>query len=196
MTSKWGTLCLPFTIDATADGNTCLFYSLKSVDAENVVLSQIESGLIDAGTPVVICKKESAQSDISIMTPEAKVAGSPLNATSDNRLVGTFVGEVLNDNEYFIAKDKFFSVADYSAKGVKVNPFRAYIVSKASVASALALRISVDEGSTNIENIDAVDALNNPTVEYYDATGRRTNGLQKGLNIVKTDSKTMKVIIK
>ena len=196
MTSNWGTLCLPFTIDATADGNTCLFYSLKSVDAESVVLSQIESGLIDAGTPVVICKKESAQSDISIMTPEAKVVDSPLNATSGNRLVGTFVGEVLNDNEYFIAKDKFFSVTDYSAKGVKVNPFRAYIVSEISVTSAPELHISIDGGSTNIETIDAVDALNNTTTEYYDVIGRRTNGLQKGLNIVKTDGKTMKVIIK
>ena len=32
--------------------------------------------------------------------------------------------------------------------------------------------------------------------EYYDANGRRTNGLQKGLNIVKRGSKTYKIMVK
>ena len=32
--------------------------------------------------------------------------------------------------------------------------------------------------------------------EYYDASGRRTHGLQKGLNIVKHDGKTYKIMVK
>jgi len=31
--------------------------------------------------------------------------------------------------------------------------------------------------------------------EYYDMQGRRQNGLQKGMNIVKRGSKTIKVIV-
>ena len=32
--------------------------------------------------------------------------------------------------------------------------------------------------------------------EYYDASGRRIHGLQKGLNIVKHDGKTYKIMVK
>ena len=38
--------------------------------------------------------------------------------------------------------------------------------------------------------------LSRTEVEYYDANGRRTNGLQKGLNIVKRGSKTYKIMVK
>ncbi len=196
MTSNWGTLCLPFAVDAAAEGNTCQFYSLQRVGTEYVELTPIETGTIEAGTPVAICKKADTQADVSITATEAKVVGEPVNVTSGDRFVGTFAGEVLNTNGYFIAKDKFFSVADYSNKGVKVSPFRAYIMTDGNAEKSTVLRIMVGGNTTGIDTIDTTDALNNPAAEYYDAAGRRTNGLQKGLNIVKTGNKTMKVIVK
>ena len=44
---------------------------------------------------------------------------------------------------------------------------------------------------------DASFAISNDAnAEYYDANGLRTNGLQKGLNIVKRGSKTYKIMVK
>ncbi len=195
MTSNWGTLCLPFAIDATAEGNTCQFYTLQSVDDESITLAQIESGTIEAGTPVVIRRKTDDQAAISITATDAAVVSAPVNTTSGNRLIGTFAGEVLTEDGYFIANDKFYSVADYSNKGVKVNPFRAYIQTGDTGVRASALRIVADGESAGIDATNVVDSLNAAT-EYYDMGGRRINGLQKGINIVKTGNKTMKVIVR
>ena len=46
-------------------------------------------------------------------------------------------------------------------------------------------------------SIGILNAISNDAnAEYYDANGRRTNGLQKGLNIVKRGSKTYKIMVK
>ncbi len=196
MSSAWGTLCLPFAIDAAAETNTCNFYSLQSIDAESVALAQIETGTIEAGTPVVIRKKDNSQTDIAVTATDAAVASAPVNSTSSDQLVGTFAGEVLTDNGYFIAKDKFFSVADYASAGVKVNPFRAYISASDTNRRAAALRIVADGSTTGVNAADAIDSLNDAATEYYDMNGRRINCLQKGANIVKTGNKTIKVTVK
>ncbi len=64
----------------------------------------------------------------------------------------------------------------------------------ASLARAAMLSIGKGDGSTAIDNLNAIS--NDANAEYYDANGRRTNGLQKGLNIVKRGSKTYKIMVK
>ena len=44
--------------------------------------------------------------------------------------------------------------------------------------------------------IDTINAIANDKAEYYDLQGKRLNEPQKGINIVKRNGKTMKVIIK
>ena len=194
MTSYWGTLCLPFAIDAAAQGNTCNFYSLKSVNAESITLTQIQNGTIEAGTPVVISKKTDGQTVISVTATNATVVAYPITTTSNNSLAGTFAEVLLGDDAYFIAKDKFFNVADYRL--VKVNPFRAYIQTGGNANRAAVLNIVTDGSTTGIDATDTIDALNNANTEYYDMNGSRTSGLQKGVNIVKIGNKTRKVIVK
>ncbi len=196
MSSTWGTLCLPFAINAAATGNTCNFYALKSVNPETVTLTPIESGTIEAGTPVVISKKTAAQASISVTATDAAVVAAPVNTTADASLAGTFVGEVLTAQGYFIAKDKFYRVSDYSTQGVKVSPFRAYITASGTGSRAAALSIVVDGSTTGIDVTDTIDTLNNGNAEYYDMSGRRTDSLQKGVNIIKIGNKTRKVIVK
>ena len=124
----------------------------------------------------------------------------PAKALADSEayasLAGTFAGEVLTAQGYFIAKDKFYSVADYSAQGVKVSPFRAYITASGTGNRAAALGIVVDGSTTGIDATDTIDTLNNANAEYYDMSGRRIDGLQKGINIIKIGNKTRKVIVK
>ena len=44
--------------------------------------------------------------------------------------------------------------------------------------------------------IDTINTIANDKAEYYDLQGKRLNEPQKGINIVKRNGKTMKVIIK
>ena len=44
--------------------------------------------------------------------------------------------------------------------------------------------------------VDTINAIANDKAEYYDLQGKRLNEPQKGINIVKRNGKTMKVIIK
>ena len=56
------------------------------------------------------------------------------------------------------------------------------------------LSIEIGDETTAIDHLNAISS--DAEAEYYDMQGRRTNGLQKGLNIVKRGNKTYKIIIK
>ncbi len=193
MSNMWGTLCLPFSIDTEAEGNTCKFYTLQHVGTDCVTLSQIESGVIAAGTPVMICKQTDSQQSINIASATADVVTTPVNATAGDRLVGTFGTEILSDNGYFIANDKFYKVADYGDKGVKVSAYRAYLLADEAQHASM---LRIGGATTGIDTTKVVDWLNDASAEYYDMSGRRIDSLQKGVNIIKVGNTTRKVIVK
>ena len=56
------------------------------------------------------------------------------------------------------------------------------------------LSIGIGDETTTIDHLNAISS--DAEAEYYDMRGRRTNGLQKRLNIVKRGNKTYKIIIK
>lgn len=200
--SEWATLCLPYTIRPSSEDNTCYFYTLKSVGTESVELVRMEEGVIEAGQPVVVRKKNAEQTSFSVVsgtaTPneKAKAVTKPTNRETGHRLIGTFAPIELNDDCYFIAKDLFRLVSDYklAATGVKIAAYRAYIQPEGTVEGGSAqLTIGVDEGTNQVDAATLVDLLNDTEAEYYDVQGRRIPQLQRGINIVKVGSKVMKV---
>lgn len=206
---EWATLCLPYTILPSSEANTCYFYTLKSVGTESVELVRVEEGVIEAGQPVVVRKKNADQTSFRVVSgtaspdEKAKAVKEPKteengqqNAASGPRLIGTFAPIVLADDCYFIAKDLFRLVSDYkpAAKGVKIAAYRAYIQPDATQKGGSAqLTIGVDEGTSQVDAATLVDLLNDTEAEYYDVQGRRIPQLQRGINIVKVGSKVMKV---
>ena len=210
--SKWGTLCLPFAIDQSQE-TECKFYSLTGIDNVNdcITLESCEEGKIPAGTPVLFKMNENEQT-LSISVQNAGIVKEPVAGTnvtkpeaetaSDVNLVGSFTkiggkdNKGLDKNDYIIGKDKFWRVYDLNdGKGVGIKPMRAYIhPAYEYLARAAMLSIGKGEGTTAIDNLNAIS--NDANAEYYDANGRRTNGLQKGLNIVKRGSKTYKIMVK
>ena len=82
-----------------------------------------------------------------------------------------------------------------NTKTVGSKPFRAYMVdnSTAPAAGAKMFSIAFGGGTTAIDSLNTI-ADDNAT--YYDLQGNRLNAPQKGINIVKREGKTMKVIIK
>lgn len=200
--SEWATLCLPYTIQPSSEDNTCYFYTLKSVGTESVELVRVEEGVIEAGQPVVVRKKNAEQTSFRVVsgtaTPDekAKAVTKPTNRETGHRLIGTFAPIELNDDCYFIAKDLFRLVSDYklAATGVKIAAYRAYIQLDATQKGGSAqLTIGVDEGTNQVDAATLVDLLNDTEAEYYDVQGRRIPQLQRGINIVKVGSKVMKV---
>ena len=200
--SEWATLCLPYTIHPSSEDNTCYFYTLKSVGAESVELMRVEEGVIEAGQPVVVRKKNADQTSFRVVsgtaTPDekAKAVTKPTNRETGHRLMGTFAPIELADDCYFIAKNLFRLVSDYklAATGVKIAAYRAYIQPDATQKGGSAqLTIGVDEGTNQVDAATLVDLLNDTEAEYYDVQGRRIPQLQRGINIVKVGSKVMKI---
>ena len=200
--SEWATLCLPYTILPSSEANTCYFYTLKSVGTESVELVRVEEGVIEAGQPVVVRKKNAEQTSFCVVSgtaspdEKAKAVKEPKTEEGAPRLIGTFAPIELNDDCYFIAKDQFRLVSDYkpAATGVKIAAYRAYIQPDATQKGGSAqLTIGVDEGTNQVDAATLVDLLNDTEAEYYDVQGRRIPQLQRGINIVKVGSKVMKV---
>ncbi len=204
--TTWGTLCLPFAIVQSQE-TECKFYRLTGIDNDNecITLESYEGAEIPAGTPVLFKMNEGEQK-LSISAQNAELVKEPVAGTNtDVNLVGSFTkiggkdNQGLTDTDYIIGKDKFWLVSelkkDGNGKGVGIKPMRAYIQpATAAQARAAMLSIGKGDGTTAIDNLNAIS--NDANAEYYDANGRRTNGLQKGLNIVKRGSKTYKIMVK
>ena len=199
--STWGTLCLPFAIVQSQE-TECKFYRLTGIDNDCITLESYEEGIIPAGTPVLF-KMNEGKTSLSLSVSSAEIATAPTVGTaSDVNLVGSFTkiggngNKGLAEYDYIIGKDRFWRVSDLNdGNGVGIKPMRAYIrPATASQARAAMLSIGKGDGTTAIDNLNAIS--NDANAEYYDANGRRTNGLQKGLNIVKRGSKTYKIMVK
>ena len=195
--AAWGTLCLPFAIDLSQEAE-CDFYRLTGIDAakECITIESCEEGIIPAGTPVLFKMKEG-ETVLSLSAVAADIATTPLSGNrTDVNLVGSFTqisGENLATSDYVIGEDQFCRVSDLH--DATILPMRAYLhPSDASLTSAAKLSIGKNDGSTAIDHLNAISR--DADAEYYDASGRRTHGLQKGLNIVKHDGKTYKIMVK
>ena len=199
--STWGTLCLPFAIDQSKE-TECKFYCLTGIDNDCITLESYEGAEIPAGTPVLFKMNEGVR-ELEISAQNADLVKEPVAGTSsDVNLVGSFTkiggngNQGLDKNDYIIGKDRFWRVSDLDdGNRVGIKPMRAYIhPATASQARAAMLSIGKGDGTTAIDNLNAIS--NDANAEYYDANGRRTNSLQKGLNIVKRGSKTYKIMVK
>ena len=201
--AAWGTLCLPFAIDLSQEAE-CDFYRLTGIDAANkcITLESYEGTEIPAGTPVLFKMKEG-ETSLRLSASNTEITTAPKAGTASNvSLVGSFTkiggngNQGLDKNDYIIGKNKFWLVSELKdGVGVGIKPMRAYIhPTTASHARATMLSIGNGDGTTAIDNLNAIS--NDANAEYYDVNGRRTNGLQKGLNIVKRGSKTYKIMVK
>lgn len=200
MPSIWGTVCVPFIIDVTNAETNCEIYKFHTVEGENLYIEKVTEGEIAAGTPVIV--KGTKGADLKVCSPKRNqaIVTAPVNGTETNHLEGTFEGEKLEGtSNYFIAKDKFWQVSGYdnegnTIKGVNVPPFRATIMAKGSQAQSLG--IVVIDGTNGIDLTPTADDLLSDKAEYFDLQGRRLDGPQKGINLVRMGGKTRKVVIK
>ena len=202
--TTWATLCLPFEV--SLDNQNFRAFKLLSADdvAETVELEEIETS-IAAGTPVIIKMKDGANS-LSISEADKAIAKDVQNSETANgnyQLQGIYTQKVFDkdaDNNCYIVKgNKLMNPAklleNSSTTQVGSKPFRAYMVDNttAPAAGAKMFSIAIGGGTTAI---DSLNTIADDKAVYYDLQGNRLNAPQKGINIVKRNGKTMKVIIK
>ena len=202
--TTWATLCLPFEV-SLANQNFRAFKLLSADDvAETVELEEIETS-IAAGTPVIIKMKDGAKS-LSISEADkaiAKDVQASETANGNYQLQGIYTQKVFDkdaDNNCYIVKgNKLMNPAklleNSSTTQVGSKPFRAYMVDNTTVPAAGAKMFSIAIGGGTTA-IDSLNTIADDKAVYYDLQGNRLNAPQKGINIVKRNGKTMKVIIK
>ena len=201
--TSWATLCLPFEV-SLADQNFRAFELLSADETTNTVeLKEIETS-IAAGTPVIIKMKEG-QTAYSFSVANKEIANNVKTAATVDgsyQLQGLYTKKVFDkdaDNNCYIVKgDKLMNptklLENTSTTQVGSKPFRAYMVDNtSSSAGAKMFSIAIGDSTTAI---DSLNTIADDKAVYYDLQGNRLNAPQKGINIVKRGSKTMKVIIK
>ena len=201
--TTWATLCLPFEVSLEGQ-NFRAFKLLSANETTNTVkLEEIETN-IEAGTPVII-KMNEGQTALNFSVANKEIAKEVKTSETENgsyQLQGIYTKKEFSkdaDNNCYIVKgNKLMNPAKLLAntKVTKVvsKPFRAYMVDKSSsAAGAKMFSIGFDDSTTAI---DTLNTIANDKAEYYDLQGKRLNEPQKGINIVKRNGKTMKVIIK
>ena len=199
--TAWATLCLPFDV-SLADKNFRAFKLLSANESTSTIqLEEIETS-IAAGTPVII-KMNNGETTLSISEANKEIAQKVVSAADGNyQLQGIYTQKVFDkdtDNNCYIVKgDKLMNptklLENTSTTQVGSKPFRAYMVDNTS-SSAGAKMFSIAIGD-NTTAIDSLNTIADDKAVYYDLQGNRLSAPQKGINIVKRGSKTMKVIIK
>ena len=203
--TTWATLCLPFEV--SLEGQNFRAFKLLSADdaKETIELEEIETS-IEAGTPVII-KMKDGETKLKFSVANKAIAKDVLTSESANgnyQLQGLYTQKEFSkdaDNNCYIVKgNKLMNPAMLLEKTkvtkVASKPFRAYMVDNSSAPTAGAKMFSIgfdNDGTTAIDNLNTIA---DDKAEYYDLQGNRLNEPQKGINIVKRNGKTMKVIIK
>ena len=197
---KWGSLCLPFKY-TPSDFDFEAYQLTSSDDANNTITLEKIEGPITAGTPVLF-KNPTERTSLDISAENANIVALPVEGTAkDNlKLVGTYQAKTFtkDDINCFILKDdKLMNTEKLLSNGkvtkVGLNAYRAYMVNETPSTAPQTYSIETGEGTTVINSLNI---MTGEGAEYYDMTGCRTNGLKKGLNIVRQGGKTMKIIIK
>ena len=203
--TTWATLCLPFEV--SLEGQNFRAFKLLSADdaTETVELEELTTN-ITAGTPVIIKMKDGeTQLKFSVANKAiAKDVQTSETANGNYQLQGLYTQKEFSkdaDNNCYIVKgNKLMNPAMLLEKTkvqkVASKPFRAYMVDNSSAPTAGAKMFSIGFDNDGTTAIDTLNTIANDKAEYYDLQGKRLNEPQKGINIVKRNGKTMKVIIK
>ena len=202
--TTWATLCLPFEV--SLDGKNFRAFKLLSADDAKETVELEELKTIEAGTPVIIKMKDGETKLKFSVANKAIAKDVQTSETADGnyQLHGLYTQKEFSknaDNNCYIVKgNKLMNPAKLLEKTkvqkVASKPFRAYMVDKSSATAAGAKMFSIGFDNDSTTAIDSLNTIANDKAEYYDLQGKRLNEPQKGINIVKRNGKTMKVIIK
>lgn len=173
----WGTIIAPFAVSTIPSG--VKVYSCDAVDGNQLTLTEVTA--LEANKPYII---EGSWNET--LTGDAQ--GTELTYT-DGLLTGVYAEQKAKVDTYVMQNNTdgvgFYKVASDKEPTIEAN--HAYLTVNSSARAFL-----FDDATA----IKAIEALANGEAEIFNAAGARVQGLQKGVNIIKTGNKTMKVMVK
>ena len=202
--TTWATLCLPFEV--SLDNQKFRAFKLLSADEDTETVELEEVKTIEAGTPVII-KMKDGETQLKFSVANKAIAKDVQTAETANgnyQLQGLYTqkefSKDVDNNCYIVKGNKLMNPAklleNTKVQRVASKPFRAYMVDNSPAPAAGAKMFSIGFDDDSATAIDSLNTIANDKAKYYDLQGKRLNEPQKGINIVKRNGKTMKVIIK
>lgn len=198
-TTKFGTLCLPFSFDPNATSGIpegMKFYAVDKIDGDKLYLKDLSDTPIKGGTPVVFVRSNTTSTSFTIASENATITNKEEEADlTKNNLVGTFSKKPITDTDlltkiYYLNSDAFHQAKE----SLTVPAFRAYIkFSDPNPARPDVLNIFIDDETEDLQSIMQESAEE----MIFDLQGNRQEELKPGFNLVKMkDGRTIKVYVK
>ena len=177
----YGTTMLPFA-QALPEGVKA--YTCAEVSGNTLTLASVDA--LEANKPYIIEGSWNA-------TVTGDAQGTALTYT-DGLLTGTYT-QIAAPNESYILQNQSGKVGFYQVDTEVATPNvpanRAYLTAPTTGARPVAFFF--DSEATGI---NAINALSNGEAEIYNQGGVKQNKLQKGMNIIRSNGKTYKVVVK
>jgi immune inhibitor A len=171
MSSAWGTVVVPFDVDYDATNVDYTLYYLSGAEMDELSFKEYETGVIPAGTPMVVMKNKGDQIVLSGTNTAINPVLNEVETFSNWKMIGSFTTiEGLKD-VYFISKNKFW----WAENAVKVSPYRAWFdTTDTSFARSKAMKITLDDGvTTSVYNLAADSSTEESGI--YNLLGQRSN---------------------
>ena len=155
-TTQYGTLLLPFPIDAASSDVD--FFTLKEVttgDGGTMTFTPMTTAPIPAGTPLLFKKKDASATSITVVgSGDVPTIGNSISDIQGGwTATGYYQGnaELSGVNTYYIAGDKFWNA---EGDDLNMSPFRVVFVSPSSGAKSLIINVT-DGAATEIVDMQS-----------------------------------------
>ncbi|MCQ2266817.1 MAG: leucine-rich repeat domain-containing protein [Bacteroidaceae bacterium] len=198
LNSEWGTLVLPFDVEAQSDLYE-LYEPKELIDDETLKLKRIY-GQVKAGTPVLVHMLPASlvgdQYELCIQGTDKQLTSQINDGDSVDGLTlsGTYsVVDITDQPGYIISEDRFWNIQDVRGSNkVYCAPFHAYF-SGSLTSGASQFQLSHVEGTTELTEVTKPADTREM---YYNLSGVRTCLPKHGMYVVQTSNGVLKKIVK
>ena len=179
--NKWGTICLPFSVESNADVQ---YLKLAEVKSDRLTFEPVAT--VEAGVPAVFKLLNGDALNISV--DNAVVQAGECSTTFDGlnwTMKGSYASFSLDPeapenasvDQYFISRDKFW----YNNVPVTLDAFRAWFEAPKSSVRASYFLIDEPDVPTDINVVERADGR---VDVIYDLSGRKTSKVLNGISII------------
>ena len=145
MTASWGTVVVPFDVDYDSDNKDYTLYYLSGAGFDELSFMEYESGVIPAGTPMVVMKNRGDKVVLSGTNTAINPVLNDVETLSNWKMKGSYTVQEGLKEIYFISQNKFW----WAENAVKVTPYRAWFdTTDSSYARGKSMKITLDDGVT------------------------------------------------
>jgi immune inhibitor A len=171
MSSSWGTVVVPFDVDYDADNVDYTLFYLSGANLDELSFREYETGVIPAGTPMVVMKNKGDKVVLSGSNTAINPVLNEVETFSDWKMKGSYTIQDDLKDVYFISQNKFW----WAENAVKVVPYRAWFeTADVSFARSKAMKITLDDGiTTEVYELSANAPAENTAM--YNLLGQKIN---------------------